>query len=178
VKPEKLFRVRDAYELVFTSDAGDGTEEVIAIPERLLEKGGEIKGENCHSLFASKNSGKLRACFSRAHAAKRSAANDQRRASHFDFRPAPEQKQWTREIFRRRCWEIGCPGGSLGDGWCPIGRVEEGIGVVNVRNYAQKMVRRWRIESSAAQPNRKAIEAAGKKFSLTIGPSERIGLSP
>lgn len=159
------------YELVFASDAGDGTEEVIAIPERLLVKGGEIKGEKLPFAIRVKKFWRNSEPSFRAPMQQNGPPlTTNGIAPYFDFRPSPEIKTMDERNIPTALVEIFAPGGSLGEWVVSDWAGEEGLVSSMHARYARQMGAPMadRIISRLTEPQ--TIETAGKKFSFTIRP--------
>ena len=159
------------YELVFTSDVGDGTEEVISIPERLLAKAGEIKSKKLPFMIRVKQFWPNSEPSFRAPMQQNAPPlTTNGLAPYFDFRPSPETKTMDQRNVPTALVEILAPNGSLGEWVVSDWAGEEGQVSSIHASYAKQMgvPMADRIVGRLVEPQ--TIEVAGKKFSFTIRP--------
>jgi hypothetical protein len=161
-------------ELAFTSDSGTGTEQVIAIPGRLLASGGEIKNANLPFTIRVKSYWENSEPTFRAPMMKNEpplAPNGL--ATSFDFRPAAETKTQDEKNVPTALIEIIGANGSLGDwvvsGWAS----DEAMVEAMQQGYEQQMGPQMAQTITAKLTQAQTVEADGRKFSFALRP-ERV----
>lgn len=163
-----------SHELAFTSDSGDGGEEVVAIPGRLLERGGEIQNPNLPFTIRVKSFWENSDTSFRAPMMKNGpplASNGV--AASFDFHPAAETKNPDEKNVPTALIEIIGANGSLGDwvvsGWTADHDMVEALRQSFGQQLGAEMARK--ITGQLTQPQ--SIEAGGKKYTFALRP-ERV----
>ncbi len=158
------------YELVFTSDAGNGTEDMISIPERLLAKGGDIKSDQLPFTLRIKQFwANSQPSFRAPMQQNGPPLTTNGIAQHFDFSALPEVKTMDERNIPTALIEIIGSSGSLGDWVVSDWAGEEAMASALRGSYAQ-MGRQIAevIGNRLATPQ--TIEAGGKKYTFTIRP--------
>ena len=162
------------HELTFTSDAGNGTEEVVAIPGRLLERGGEIQIGDLPFMIRVKSFWKNSDTSFRAPMVKDAPPlTPNGVAANFDFHPAAETKNPDEENVPTALIEVIGANGSLGD-WVVSGWTSDDEMVDALRqSYGQQLGPQMagKITGQLTQPQ--SIEIGGKKFTFALRP-ERV----
>lgn len=161
-------------ELAFTTDSGANGEEVIAIPGRLLEHGGEIQNGNLPFTIRVKNFWENSEPSFRAPMMKNGPPlTTNGVAASFDFRPAAETKSMEEKNVSTALIEIIGANGSLGDwvvsGWTSDAAMVEGLQLDYAQQLGPQMAQK--ITGQLTQPQ--SIEAGGKKFNFALRP-ERV----
>jgi hypothetical protein len=163
------------YELIFTSDDGANGEQVVAIPDTLLERGGEIKNENLPFTIRVKkfwiNSD---ASFRAPMMTNAPPLATNGVAVDFDFQPLAEEKTMNRKNVPTALIEIIGANGSLGDwvvsDWTAddamIRDLEE---TYAVQQLGADMVRA--ITARLVEPQ--SVFAGGKRYTFALRP-ERV----
>lgn len=161
------------YELAFTTDAGNGKEQMISIPDRLLAKGGDIKSGALPFTI------RVKRYFVNSEPAFRApmmqngplmATNGI--AQYFDFHQIAEGKSMNARNIPTLLFEILGPNGSLGDWVASDWAGEEGLAADVGQGYSSMgdgIANTITARLSASQ----TIQVAGKQFTFTIHP-ERI----
>ena len=162
------------YELAFITDVDAATEEVVAIPERLLARGGEVKHEKLPFIIRVKSYWRNSDPSFRAPTMQNApplATNGLARS--FDFRPEAETKSTDSKNVPTAVIEIVGSGGSLGSwvvsGWAGdsqlVDVLRESFGRQTGAPMAESMIRRL------TEPQK--IEAGGKQFTFTLRPARK-----
>lgn len=158
------------YELAFTSDAGDGKEQVITVPDRLLAKGGEIKSENLPFTIRVKqyliNSDPS---FRAPMMQNGPPVTTNGIARYFDFHDVAESKSMDSRNVPTALMEIVGPNGSLGD-WVVSDWAGEDVLMDVVRSSYGNGIGDA-VAAHLSEPQ--AIQIAGRKYAFTIRP-ERV----
>ena len=161
------------YELAFTIDSGRD-EEVIALPGRLLEQGGEIQNANLPFTIRVKSFWENSEPSFRAPMMQNGppmASNGI--ATHFDFHPDTETKDPDEKNVPTALIEITGATGSLDD-WVVSGWTADDTIIEELRqSYGQEMgtPMAQKIVDQLTAPQ--SIEADGKKFTFALRP-ERV----
>jgi len=161
-------------ELAFISDSPTGDEEVVAIPGRLLEKGGEIQNHNLPFTIKVKSYWTNSEASFRAPMMKNGPPlTSNGIGSNFDFSPAPETKSMDEKNVPTALIEIIGPNGSLGDWVVSNWASDHEMAGALQMTYAQQLgpVMAEKITSQLAQAQ--TIEVGGKKYSFVLRP-ERV----
>jgi len=161
-------------ELAFTTDSGTGTEEVIAVPGRLLAGGGEIQDENLPFTIRVKSYWENSEPSFRAPMMKNAPPlTTNGVATSFDFRAAVETKSMDEKNVPTALIEIIGANGSLGDwvvsDWTSDDEMVQGLQEGYARQVGPQMAQK--IADQLTQPQ--SIEAGGKKFTFDLRP-ERV----
>jgi len=162
------------YELAFTSDSGAGGEEVVAIPGRLLARGGGIQAGNLPFTIRVKSFWKNSEPSFRAPMMKNGPPlTPNGVAASFDFQPAAETKAQDEKNVPTALIEIIGANGSLGDwvvsGWTADDEMVEALRQSYERQLGAQMARKITGQLTQAQ----SIETGGKKFTFSFRP-ERV----
>ena len=163
-------------ELAFASDSGASGQNVVTIPGRLLERGGEIQNENLPFMIRVKHFWKNSEPSYRSQMMKNGPPlTTNGVATSFDFQPVTETKVQGEKNVPTALIEIIGVNGSFGDwvvsDWtADDGMVEEirqSYGQVLGSQLAQKVI------DQLTRPQ--SIETGGKKFTFVLRP-ERVDL--
>jgi hypothetical protein len=159
------------YELAFMTDAGNGHEQLISIPDRLLSKEGEIKSPSLPFTI------RVKKYFVNSEPAFRPpmatnlppplAANGV--AQYFDFHPQPETKSTDSRNIPSALIEIVGPNGSLGDWVISDWTGEDGL-VRGVRDAYAGMGDSIADSIAARLVEPQTVQVNGKTFAFTIRP--------
>ena len=159
------------YELVFKSDAGDGTQEVVAIPAHLLDRGGEIKSDRLpftvRALSFWHNSN---LSFRAPMQQNDTPLADDGIARDFDFHVAPDSKTMDEKNIPTAVLEITGPKGSLGQ-WVVSAWAGEDDLVDTVRDsYTRQAGAQMAnvIVRKLVAPQ--SVEAGGKTYTFVLRP--------
>ena len=160
------------YELAFITDADADTEEVVAIPARLLAKGGELKHEKLPFAVRVKrywlNSDPS---FRAPMMQNEPPVTTNGLARSFDFRPAAETKSMDSKNVPTALIEIVAPGGSLGawvvSGWAGDDLMVEALRESFSRQMGEQMA--TSIINRLTEPQ--TVEAGGKQFAFVLRPA-------
>jgi hypothetical protein len=161
------------YELVFISDAQDGTQEVVAFPQANLTAGGEIKHEKLPFTIRVKELWRNSEPSFRApmqEGAPPLATNGI--AQHFDFRATSQAKTMDEKNVPTVLLEINGPDGSLGD-WVVSGWAGDEALVSAIRSSYGRQMRSAQMGNTIASrlTARQAVEVDGKEYSFTVRPA-------
>jgi hypothetical protein len=161
-------------ELAFTTDSGGDSEEVIAIPSRLLANGGEIQNPNLPFTIRVQSYWENSEPSFRAPMMKNGPPlTTNGVGASFDFRPSEETKVMDEKNVPTALIEIIGANGSLGDwvvsGWSSDDEMVEGLRQDYTQMVGPQMA--GKIADQLTQPQ--SIEAGGKKFTFELRP-ERI----
>ena len=139
-------------ELAFTSDSGNGGEDVIAIPGRLLERGGEIENKNLPFTIRVKSYWPNSEASFRAPMMKNGPPlTPNGVGASFDFRASPETKSMDEKNVPTALIEIIGANGSLGDWVVSDWTSDEEMVDALQQSYAQgSWARKWPRKSSAS----------------------------
>jgi hypothetical protein len=160
------------YELTFTTDAGDGKDQVISIPSRLLAKGGEIKSPNLpFSIRVKQYMVNSEPTFRAPMTQNGPPLTTNGVAGYFDFRSAAEVKSMDMRNIPTALIEIVGPNGSLGNWVASDWTGEEGL-IEEVRSEYVDMIKDKnmadKIASDLSQPQ--SVQVAGKKYTFGVRP--------
>jgi len=157
------------YELAFTTDAGDGKDQLISIPARLLAKGGEIKSPELPFTIRVKDYAPNSDPAFRAPMGNNGPPlTTNGVAEHFDFHRAAETKSMDSRNIPTAIIEIIGPNGSLGDWVASDWSAEEGlVASVGAASGAGNDIAA-KISGYLAEPQ--SIQVAGKKFTFMLRP--------
>lgn len=160
-------------ELAFTSDSGGG-EEIVAIPDRLLERGGEIQNASLPFTIRVKSFWKNSETSFRAPMMKSGPPlTTNGVAANFDFHVSAETKNPDEKNVPTALIEIIGANGSLGDwvvsGWTTDEEMVEALRQSYGQQLGAPMAQKIIDQLTAPQ----FIEVGGKKFTLALRP-ERI----
>jgi hypothetical protein len=160
-----------AYELAFLSDGGTDTENVVAIPERMLAARGEIKHEKLPFTVRVKDFWANSDPAFRAPMQENAAPlTTNGLATSFDFRPLKATRDMDSKNVPTALIELVGANGSLGtwvaSGWAGDEAMAESLW----RFYAKEMGRQlaMTIHSRLTQPQ--SVAVGGKEFRFTLRP--------
>ena len=160
------------YELVFTTDAGDGAEDVISIPEWLLARGGEIKsGQLLFTIRVKKFWINSEPSFRAPMQQNAPPLTTNGLAQHFDFHPSPEIKTMDDRNIPTALIEIVTPNVSLGEWVASDWAGEEALASSAANSLARHLgvpQMAERIANRLVEPQ--TIQVGGKTFTFTIRP--------
>ena len=159
------------FELVFTTGAGAGRETVIAIPDTLLARGGEVKNENLPLTIRVKKFLKNSEPAFRAPMMKNAPPlTTNGLANSFDFNPAAEVKTMDERNVPTALIELAGASGSLGDwvvsGWVGDETMIEVLGSSYAKTAGPQMAQSIVARMKAPQ----AVTVGGKKFTFVMRP--------
>ncbi|HZF01841.1 MAG TPA: cytochrome c biogenesis protein ResB [Methylomirabilota bacterium] len=163
------------YELIFTSEENSNEEQVVAIPDKLLSRGGEIQNENLPFTIRVKSFWKNSEPSFRAPMMQNGPPlTTNGVAANFDFRPVAEEKTMERKNVPTALVEIIGANGSLGDwmvsDWTADGAMIRGL----EESYAQQQLGAAMVKGIVARlVAPQSVFAGGKKFTFALRP-ERI----
>jgi hypothetical protein len=159
------------YELTFTSDAGPNEEQIVAIPGKLLARGGDIQNQSLPFTIRVKNYWKNSEAQFRAPMMQNApplATNGV--ALNFDFHPAPDVKTMDDRNVPTAEIELTGSNGSLGD-WVVSDWMSDGemVGALQ-QSYAQQLGAQMtqKIIADLTQPQ--FIFAGGKQYTFALQP--------
>ncbi len=160
------------YELVFIRDVGDGTEEVVSIPDHLLAKGKEIQNGALPFTVRAKTFWKNSEPSFRAPMQQNiPPMTTNGIAQHFDFRSSPDVKTMDGKNVPSSMIEIATPHGSFGEwvvsGWAGDNGMAESVDEYYRRNMGAQMADK--IIGYLMEPQ--TIVVGGKQFTFTIRPT-------
>jgi hypothetical protein len=162
------------YELAFTSESGSNGDEVVVIPDRLLESGSEIQHGNLPFTIRVKSGWVNSEANFRAPMMKNNPPlTTNGVANNFDFRPSAESKDPDMKNVRTALIEIIGDKGSLGDwvvsGWTTdsqmVDALRQGFEQQMGPQMAEKMI------GQLTQPQ--AVEVGGRRYTFALRP-ERV----
>lgn len=160
------------YELAFVTGAGANSERVVAVPEKLLERGGEIRNPNLPFTIRVRQFWKNSTPQFRAPMAQNGpplAPNGV--ALHFDFRPAAEVTTMDNKNVPTAVIEVEDGKDSLGD-WVVSGWTGDDNLIPAVeQNYAQEVGAQMAGKIVADLTRPQTVEAGGKKYTFTLRPA-------
>jgi cytochrome c biogenesis protein ResB len=161
-------------ELAFTSDSGNGEEEVVVIPGRLLAGGNEIQDGNLPFTIRVKNYWENSEPSFRAPMMKNGPPlTTNGVGAGFDFRPSAETKSMDEKNVPTALIQIIGTNGSLGDwvvsDWTSDDEMVEGLQQDYAQQVGPQMARK--ITDRLTQPQ--SIESGGKRFTFALRP-ERV----
>lgn len=160
------------FELVFTHDVGDGTEEVVSIPDRLLAKGNEIQNSALPFTVRAKTFWKNSEPSFRAPMQQNAPPlAPSGLAQQFDFHSAADVKTMDGKNVPTALIEISTPHVSLGE-WVVSGWAgDEGM-VESVDDYYRRQMGAQMADKITAQLTEpQTIEVGGKQFTFTLRPT-------
>lgn len=163
------------YELAFTSDTGANSEQVVAIPEKLLAQGGEIQNPNLPFTIRVKHFWKNSEAQFRAPMMQNAPPlTTNGVAVNFDFVPAAEVKSMDDKNVPTALIEINAPQGSSGDwvvsGWTADAGMIDGLQQGYAAQLGLDMAHQ--IIGNLTQPQSVAI--GGKTFTFALRPERSI----
>jgi hypothetical protein len=163
------------YELIFMSDNGANSEQVVAIPEKSFARGGEIQNQNLPFTIRVKSFWKNSEAQFRAPMMQNvPPLTTNGVALNFDFHSVPEVKTMDDKNVPTAEIEIVGSDGSLGD-WVVSDWTSDAAMVAALRqSYAQQLGPQMtgKIVGDLTQPQ--FIFAAGKKFTFELRPQRII----
>jgi hypothetical protein len=159
------------YELVFTSEDGANSEQVISIPDKLLARGGEIQNGNLPFMIRVNNFWKNSEPQFRAPMVQNAPPlTTNGIAVSFDFRPLAETKTMDDKNVPTALVEIAGANGSLGDwlvsGWTADAGMIEALSQSYAQQLGADMTRQ--IISDLTRPQ--SVSVGGKKFTFALRP--------
>jgi hypothetical protein len=163
-----------SYELIFTSDDGANGEQVVAIPDTLLARGGEIKNASLSFTVRVKSFWKNSAPSFRAPMMQNGPPlTTNGVAANFDFKPAAETKTMDDKNVPTALIEIIGANGSLGDWIVSDWASDDSMVGVLQESYAQELgaAMTAKIIGDLTQPQ--TVSVAGKEFTFALRP-ERV----
>ena len=162
------------YELAFITDADADTEEVVAIPARLLVKGAELKHEKLpfavHVKHYWLNSDPS---FRAPMMQNEPPVTTNGLARSFDFRPTAETKSMESKNVPTALIEIAAPGASLGT-WVVSGWAGDDLMVEALRESfisRQKMGEEMAASIIGRLTEPQMVEVGGKQFAFVLRPA-------
>ncbi|HEV3272753.1 MAG TPA: cytochrome c biogenesis protein ResB [Candidatus Methylacidiphilales bacterium] len=161
-------------ELAFTTDSGNGDEEVVVIPGRLLASGGEIQDGNLPFTIRVKSYWENSEPTFRAPMMKNGPPlTTNGVGAGFDFHPDEETKSMDEKNVPTALIEIIDANGSLGDwvvsGWTSDDEMVQGLEQGYAGQVGPEMARK--ISDQLTQPQ--SIQTGGKTFTFALRP-ERV----
>lgn len=161
------------YELAFTTDAGNGKEQEITVPDSLLTKGGDIKSENLPFTIRVKqylvNS---EPAFRAPMMSNGPPITTNGIAQYFDFRQDAESKSMDSRNIPTALLEIIGPNGSLGD-WVASDWAGEDVLVDAVRGSYGDPGSGLGDAVAAHLSEPQTIQVGGRKYAFTIRPERK-----
>ncbi|HEY5234398.1 MAG TPA: cytochrome c biogenesis protein ResB [Verrucomicrobiae bacterium] len=159
------------YELTFTSDAGPNEEQIVAIPGKLLARGGDIQNQNLPFTIRVKhywNNSEAQFRAPMMQDAPPLATNGV--ALNFDFHPAPDVKTMDDRNVPTAEIELTGPNGSLGD-WVVSDWMSDGamVGALQ-QSYAQQLGAQMTQKIIADLTQTQSVFAGGKRFTFALQP--------
>jgi hypothetical protein len=160
------------YELAFTTDAGANLEQVIAIPDQLLARGGEIQNPNLPFTINVKSFWKNtgQPGFRAPMMQNGPPLTTNGVAVNFDFAPAPEIKTMDDKNIPTALIEINSAQGPLGEwivsGWTADSAMIDAMQQAYASQLGLDMARQ--ITGELTQPQ--TVVAAGKKYTFVLRP--------
>jgi len=161
-------------ELAFISDSGNGGEDVIAIPSRLLERGGDIQNNNLPFTIRVKSYLPNSEASFRAPMMKNGLPfTENGVGASFDFHASPEVKTMEEKNVPTALIEIIGANGSLGD-WVVSDWTCDDVMIDALRrSYAEGMGPQMADKITAQLTQPQSIEAGGRKYTFALRP-ERV----
>ena len=161
-------------ELAFTTDSGNGQDEVVVIPGRLLSEGAEIQDGNLPFVIRVKNYWPNSEPSFRAPMMKNGPPlTPNGIANNFDFRPIEETKSMDEKNAPTAVIELVDSSGSLGDwvvsNWASDDQMVEGLESDYTQQVGPQMGQK--IAEDLTQPQ--SVVSGGKKFTFALRP-ERV----
>jgi ResB-like family len=161
------------YELAFVSDADANSEGVVAIPQQLLARGGELKHEKLPFTVRVKSWWPNSTLEFRAPMATNlpPPLTTNGVARHFDFQPVPLTHAMDDKNVPVAVIEIDGPQGSLGTWVAPGWAGDEVMGDAAARGFARSMGAKLAqtLHSRLTEPQSVVVD--GKSFTLTLRPA-------
>ena len=159
------------YELAFLSDDDHGTEQVVAIPQSLLRRGGEIKHEKLPFTVRVKSYWPNSTLSFRAPMQQNAAPlTTNGVARHFDFVESKVTHAMNDKNVPTVVVELTGPSGSLGTwvaaGWSGDEVMSEAVAASFARQMGAQMTATIQRRLTELQ----SVEAGGKKFTFTMRP--------
>jgi ResB-like family protein len=159
-------------ELIFASDDGANGEQVVAIPDKLLARGGEMKIDGLPFTIRVKNYWKNSEPTFRAPMMQNGLPlTTNGVAANFDFRPAAETKTMDDKNVPTALIEIIGVNGSLGDWIISDWTTDETMIRALELGYAQQMGADMTTKIVARLIEPQSVFADGKKFTFTLRPA-------
>jgi hypothetical protein len=163
-----------AYELVFTSDDGTNGEQVVAIPDKLLARGGEMQIDNLPFTIRVKHFWRNSEPSFRAPMMQNAPPlTTNGVAADFDFRPVAEVKTMDDKNVPTALIEIISANGSAGDWIVSDWTADETMVRALQQGYAQQMGADMTAKIIARLVEPQFVFVDGKKFTFALRP-ERI----
>jgi hypothetical protein len=160
------------YELIFTSDDGANGEQVVAIPDKLLTRGGEMKIDDLPFTIRVKSFWKNSEPTFRAPMMQNAPPlTTNGVAANFDFRPAAETKTTDDKNVPTALIEIIGANGSLGDWIVSDWTTDDEMIRALEQGYAQQMGADMTTKIVARLVEPQSIFADGKKFTFALRPA-------
>lgn len=160
-----------SYELVVASDAGDGTQEVVAIPAHLLAKGGEIKPGQLPFAVRVKRFWHNSNLSYRAPMQQNDAPlADNGIARDFDFHLVADAKSMDEKNIPTAVVELAGPNGSLGQWVVSAWAGEEGLVDAVRDSYARRMSPQTANTIVRKLVVPQTVEVAGKTYTFVLRP--------
>jgi hypothetical protein len=161
-----------SYELIFASDDGANGEQVVAIPDKLLARGGEMKIDNLPFTIRVKNFWKISEPTFRAPMMQNGPPlTTNGVAANFDFRPAAETKTMDDKNVPTALIEIIGANGSLGDWIISDWTTDETMIRALELGYTQQMGADMTTKIVARLIEPQSVFADGKKFTFALRPA-------
>jgi ResB-like family len=161
-----------SYELIFASDDGANGEQVVAIPDKLLARGGEMKIDNLPFTIRVKNFWKNSEPTFRAPMMQNGPPlTTNGVAANFDFRPAAETKTMDDKNVPTALIEIIGANGSLGDWIISDWTTDETMIRALELGYTQQMGADMTTKIVARLIEPQSVFADGKKFTFALRPA-------
>lgn len=159
------------FELVFTTDAGADSEQVVAVPAELLADAGEVRNENLPFSIRPKRYWKNSEPTFRAPMMQNAPAlTTNGIAASFDFNPAAETKTMDGRNIPTALVEFVAPGGTLGD-WVVSGWAgDEGMVGALGESYARKAGPQMAQSIVEHMTVPQFVTVGGKKFTFVLRP--------
>ncbi|MEI9961533.1 MAG: cytochrome c biogenesis protein ResB [Limisphaerales bacterium] len=160
------------YELIFSSDDGANSEQVVSIPEKLLARGGEMKIDNLPFTIRVKKFWKNSEPSFRAPMMQNGPPlTTNGIAVSFDFRPLAETKTMDDKNVPTALIEIIGVNGSLGD-WMISGWASDEAMIRALQlNYSQQMGTQMAENITSHLTAPQFVSADGKLFKFTLRPT-------
>jgi ResB-like family protein len=159
------------YELVFTSEDSTNSEQIVAIPDKLLARGSEIQNENLPFVIRVKSFWRNSEPQFRAPMMQNAPPlTTNGVALNFDFHPAAEVKTMDDKNVPTALIEIAGANGSLGD-WVVSDWTSDGAMIEEVRQSYERQLgsqMAQKITGDLTQPQ--FIKTGGKQFTFALRP--------
>lgn len=161
-----------SYELAFVSDAGADTEDVVAIPDKLLARGGDLKHGKLPFTFRVKDYWpNSEASFRAPMMQNAPPLTDNGLARNFDFKSAPETHKMEDKNVPTAVIELIADKGSLGT-WVAAGWAGDEVMVSALRgSFARQAGPQMGNQIGRRLTEPQSIEVNGKKFTFTMRPA-------